>query len=119
MAYNTEFIVDQVKVMDEIHQFQNAVTLVKARWRITNTDYPNGEAFHVFHKYFYHDTLEAETFVPIEDVTDAMLEQWVTGGITVEAREAIYARAMVQIQVSHAEHGLTTYYQNPDAPILP
>ena len=114
MAFATEFIVDVVKTHDNIHGFENAIAVIKARWRITHTDYPNGEAFHGFHKYFHHDTYELETFTPIQDVTNEMMEQWVTSAITPETREAIFHRAFTQIQVTDAEHGLTTHYQNPD-----
>lgn len=113
MAFNREFIVDQVKTHDSIHGFENAIALIKARWKITHSDYPNGFAYHVFQKYFHHDTYTLETFVPIEDVTDAMMEQWVSEGISPEAMNEIYNAAFPVIQATDAEVGLTTHFHNP------
>jgi hypothetical protein len=119
MAFNKQFIVDQVKTHDNIYGFENAIALIKARWKITHSDYPNGFAYHAFHKYFHHDTYNLETFTPIQDVTDAMMEEWVSGAISPEAMNEIYNAAFPYIQATDAEHGLTTYYQNPEVTGMP
>jgi|TARA_B110000977_G_scaffold1268_1_gene1812 hypothetical protein len=114
MTFRTEFVVDQVLTHAEIHGFENAVALVRAHWKITHDSYPNGAAYHGFAKAFSSDVYELDTFTPVEDVTTAMFEQWVTSGLTPETRETIVDRSYTQIVASHEEFGLTTYYQNPD-----
>lgn len=119
MAFSREFIVDQVKVHDSIHGFENAIALIKARWKITHSDYPNGYAYHAFHKYLHHDTYTLETFVPIDQVTNEMMEQWVSADITPEVLNSIYTAALPFIQMKDAEAGLTTYYESADAIVGP
>ena len=112
MAYNLEFIVDQVKVHPEIHQFVNGIALIRARWKITNTDYPDGFAYHLLQKSFSHDSYTLETFVPAEDVTDAMMEEWLTGDMHANTKQNIKMASLQQIMFSHEEAQLTTYYEN-------
>jgi len=112
MAYNLEFIVDQVKVHPEIHKFVNGIALIRARWKITNTDYPDGFAYHLFQKSFSHDSYTLDTFVAAEDVTDAMMEEWVTGDMHADTKQRIKMASLQQIMFSHEEAQLTTYFEN-------
>jgi hypothetical protein len=114
MPFNTEFIVDLVKTHDEIYGFENAIALIQARWKITHTEYPNGYVYHAFRKYFHHDTYTLETFTPVDQVTNEMMEQWLTADLSPDVKNDIFHRAFPIIQQVDAEHGLTTHYQNPD-----
>ena len=42
MAYNREFIVDKIYVIDDFHGWIKAVARVEAYWKITNDEYPKG-----------------------------------------------------------------------------
>jgi hypothetical protein len=112
MAFNTQFVVDQVKVYPEIHKFTNGISLIRAHWIITNTDHPDGAAHHVFEKSFSHDSFTLETFVPVEDVTDAMMEEWVTSSIAADTIQKIKMAALERIRFTHEEAQMTTYFEN-------
>jgi len=115
MAFNREFIVDQVLTHDQIDDMQNVIAVIKARWKITHSDYPNGFAYHAFNKYYYEGDFDLDNFIPIEDVTDAILEQWVTSSMVPDTVNEIYVAAMPLIRAKDAEHGLTIHFQNPEA----
>ena len=112
MAFNTQFIVDKVSVYPEIHGFTNGIGQIRARWRITNTDHPDGFSDHLFEKNFHHDTFELDTFVQIADVTDAMMEEWVTAGMADETKQRVKMANLERIRLSHEEAQLTTYFEN-------
>lgn len=114
MAFNREFIVDQILVHEQLDDMQNAIASIKARWKITHSDYPNGVAYHVFHKIYLEGEFDLDNFIPIEDVTNAVMEQWLTANISPEAINEIYNAAFPQIKTTDATFGLTTYYENPD-----
>ena len=114
MGYSTEFIKDKVLTHDDYFQFENAVAVVHARWRVTNSQYPNGFAYHYFHVTLNLDGLEPGTFIAVEDVTDTQLEAWCTAGITDNTVVEIHTGLLSQIQYTHGIAGLTTYYQNSD-----
>ena len=115
MSFTKEFVVNEVRVHSEIHGFTNAIALIIAHWRITHSDYPNGVAYHFFRKYFHHDLYTLETFTPVEDVTDAMMEQWLTADMTPESIIEIENRAMDVIKQKDAEAGLQVYYTAADS----
>lgn len=119
MAFNLEFIKDTVLTHDEIHGFENAIAYVAARWKITHSDWPNGFVYHGFSKRLPIEELTLETYIPIEDVTDAQLEAWVISDVDADTRLNIQMRALPFIQQKHELFGLTRYYQNPDAPRTP
>lgn len=112
MAFNRQFIVDQVKVYPEIHKFVNGIGLIRARWRITHTDHPDGYADHLFEKAFHHDSFELDTFVAIDDVTDAMMEEWLTADMLEATKQRIMMANLERIRRSHEEAQLSTYFEN-------
>jgi hypothetical protein len=115
MGFSTEFIVDQVLKHDEIHGFEDAIAVIKARIKILHSGYPNGYAYHAFHKVFPTSVYTLETFTPIDAVTDAMMEQWCMADINTDVLNNIFNAALPFIKMKHNEHGLTVHYQNPDA----
>jgi len=114
MAFSTEFIVDQVKVHPDLHGFQNAIALIRARWKITNSDHPDGFAYHMFEKAFNEDVYTLETFVAVDDVTDAMMESWLTSALTADTVLRIKMNALPRIEFTHEEARLTVHYVNPE-----
>ena len=112
MARQLEFIKDEVLVQD-IHGFTGAIAVVKGRWKVKCTDYPNGFSYHRFYKVFDDDTLTLETFVALDDVTDEMLETWVVGDVSEDTKQKIYQAALPVIRQTHFEAGLTRHYRNP------
>jgi hypothetical protein len=66
----------------------------------------------LFEKNFHHDTFELDTFVQIEDVTDAMMEEWVTAGMAEETKQRIKMANLERIRLSHEEAQLSTYFEN-------
>ena len=118
MAFTHEFVVDRVLVHDNYFGFQNAVKLIQAHWVIRHTEYPDGRAHHYFEIKFDLDDpgLDPETYVPISDVSDAVIEQWLTGDLTYTQINDINANAFPMIQRVHEIESLETWYENPDAP---
>lgn len=114
MAFAKQFVVDLVKTHDNYYGWPNAVGFVRAHWNITHSDYPSGEAKHYFVAELDVDAITADSFVAIDDVTDAILEQWVTGGMTSEDVLGIENNAISLIRSSHFIESLTTHYTNPN-----
>lgn len=114
MAFNKEFIIDSVKTIDNYFGWPNAVAFVQARWKITHTDYPEGAAYHVFVQELDVESITESTFVLIDDVTDQLIEQWVTSKLDPETVIRIEMNALEVIKASHYHSALTTHYQNPD-----
>ena len=114
MAYNREFIKYEVLTHAEIHGFTNAIAYIRAALKITNTDFPNGVAYHAMEKLFPDSSYERETFIPIEDVTDAMMEEWLLADYPAEVLANIDLHALANIKKTHEKHGLTTYYRKTD-----
>jgi hypothetical protein len=111
MAFQREFIKYEVLTRDEIDGFSNAIVSISAAFKITNTEFPNGFAYHSMEKLFPDSSYELETFIPIEDVTDAMMEEWLVADYSADVLANINMHALATIKKTHEKHGLTTYYK--------
>jgi hypothetical protein len=116
MSFSREFIVDTIKTHDAYYGYVNAIAIVSARWKITNSQYPNGCAYHCFMKELDVDSLTPACFLPIEDVSNEQLEQWCIADMSPNTIAEIELMALIEIKRSHAMQSLTTYYQNPEVP---
>jgi hypothetical protein len=116
MAYTKEFIVDRVYTQPEYYGWVDTVLLVEARWKITHNDYPNASSYHLFRTELDTTDLSHDTYVPLADVTDAMLEQWVTSQLTPDQVRAIEGAALPALRYMHYKSTLNEHYSNPDFP---
>lgn len=114
MAFSKQFVVDVVKTHDDYYGWQNAVAIVQARWIITHSDFPLGEAVHVFTQELDCQAITEESYIPIENVTDADYERWVTAAMSPELITNIENHSLAYIKKTHRMASLTTHYQNPD-----
>lgn len=120
MAFNKQFVVDVVKVHDNYFGWENAVALVQARWIITHSEYPLGQATHVFTQELDCESITEESFIAIDDVTDADYERWVTASLNPQTVASIEDHSLNYIKKTHRIASLTTHYTNPDmtGPVL-
>ena len=114
MSYSREFIKDKVLKYDEYYGWENAIAFIYARWKITNSQYPDGFAYHYFQKELNVDAITKETFISIDDVTDEQLEAWCISGISNNTIEEIQMHNLPVIQQSHKLAQMTTHYENTD-----
>lgn len=114
MSYAREFIKDKVLTHDSYYGWDNAVAVVHARWKITNSQYPQGFAYHHFMQELDVDHIERDTFIAIADVTDAILETWCTRHLGNNNIVEIETNSLAEIQRCHRMAQLTTHYKNPD-----
>ena len=112
MSYTREFIKDKILTHDEYYGWQNAIAMVFARWKITNSQYPNGFAYHYFQKELDVNAITTDTFIPVDQVTDAQLEAWCLSGISNNTIAEIETHNLAEIQHRHKMAQLTTYYEN-------
>lgn len=119
MAFTKEFVVDLVKTHDNYYGWPNLVQFVQAHWKITHSSYPDGEAVHYFVKELNVDEVTEETYLAIDEVTDSVLEQWVTADLTADEVTAVENHSISIIRSSHFRSSLTTHYQNPDSLVVP
>jgi hypothetical protein len=114
MAFSREFIVDAVYKQEEYFGWENTVLMVEARWKITHSDFPGAAVFHRFVVDLDTTFLSHDTYVPIDQVTDAILEEWVTAPLTQDQISAIEGNALPALRRIHYKNSLTVHYQNPD-----
>ena len=84
MAYNREFIVDKIYVIDDFHGWIKTVARVEAYWKITNDEYPKGFKNYDLSKDLPIEDITRDTWVDIDKVTNNHLEAWVTVGMTTQ-----------------------------------
>jgi hypothetical protein len=116
MSVQKEFIVDIIKKYDNYAGFQNVISYIQARWKLTHPQYPNGFTYHLFTRKLDLSSLNNETFKPIDQVTNEEMEVWCLEGITTTQRLEILNQAIDPIMYSHEINSMTTYYTNPDLP---
>jgi len=114
MAFNKQFVVDVVKTHEDYFGWANAVALVQARWIITHSEYPLGEAVHTFVQEIDCEGITEESFISIDDVTDADYERWVTASLSPQVIASIEDHSLRHIKKTHRIASLTTHYTNPD-----
>ena len=114
MSYSKEFIKDKIFVHTEYYGWENAVAVVCARWKITNSQYPDGFAYHYFEKELDVNSITRETFVNIDDLTDADFEAFCAEGLTINSVCEIEMDALAEIRRSHWMATLNTYYENTE-----
>lgn len=114
MSYSREFIKDRVLTHDNYYGWENAIAVIFARWKITNSQYPDGFSYHNFVKELDVNAITRDTWVPINEVTDAQLETWCTQGLTANTIAEIETHHLTQIQQQHNMAQLTEHYVNPD-----
>jgi|TARA_B110000908_G_C10115593_1_gene385111 hypothetical protein len=115
MAYAREFIKDTVLTHDEYYGFANAIAVIRGRWRITNTQYPNGFAYYPISAKLDLNSMAPDTYTAIADVTDAQLEAWCAAGMTANTITEIETSVLPIIKDKHELAALTTHYQIADA----
>ena len=114
MSYTREFIKDKILTHDSYAIFSNVIAVIYARWKITNSEYPNGFAYHYFHKELNVSAVTGQTFILIENVTDEQLEAWCISGLSNNTIVEIETHNLAEIQARHKMAQLTEYYTNPD-----
>ena len=114
MSYTREFIKDKILTHDEYYGWQNTIAVIYARWKITNSQYPDGFAYHYFHKELDVDAITQDTFIAIDDVTDEQLEAWCVAGLSNNTIVEIETHNLAEIQARHKMAQLTEHYTNPD-----
>lgn len=113
MSINKEFIPDILKKYDNYFGFENVISYIQARWKLTDSEYPNGVTYHSFNIKLDLTNLSNETFTPIDQITNETLELWCTQSISTTQRLEILNRALMPIISSHEINSMTTYYVNP------
>ena len=116
MTINKEFIVDVVKKYDNYFGFENVISYIRARWKLTDPEYPNGSTYHVFNCKLDLGNLTPETFKPIDQVTNTEMEQWCEQTLSTAQKLDILNRAGEPIKYSHEINSMSVYYINPDLP---
>jgi hypothetical protein len=114
MAVKTEFIVDLIKKYDNYAGFENVISYIEARWKLTDSLYPNGAAYHVFRFKVNLDNLSPSTFKPIAEITNEEMEAWCSTTMTTDQKAQILSRAIDPIMYSHEINSMTVYYTNPN-----
>jgi hypothetical protein len=115
MAYAREFIKDAVFTHDDYYGFPDAIAVIQGRWKITNTQYPDGFAYYPLRVKLDLTVMTPATYTAVTDVTDAQLEAWCTATMTGTQIAEIEMSVLHLIQDKHERAALTTYYQNADA----
>jgi hypothetical protein len=115
MAYAREFIKDTVFVHDEYYGYVNAIAVIRGRWKITNTQYPNGFAYYPVSVKLDLTVMTPDTYTEIADVTDAQLAAWCAAGTTANTMTELETSVLSIIKDKHELASLTTYYQNAGA----
>ena len=114
MSYTRKFIKDRLLTHDEYYGWQNAIAVIYARWKITNSQYPDGFAYHYFQKELNVDAITQDTFIAIDDVTDEQLEAWCVAGLSDNTIVEIETHNLAESQARHKMAQLTEYYTKPD-----
>ena len=117
MSVNAKFIVDKVDVYEEYYGWSNVVSRVNARWELTHPDYPDAKVYHIFFFTLDPTAIQQESFVPIEQATDEVLEQWCLATVSAETMQEIKVAAIPALRYQQQGKGLTTYYSNPASPV--
>jgi hypothetical protein len=90
MSYTREFIKDRLLTHDSHAIWSDVIAIVYARWKITNSEYPDGFAYHYFQTELNVAGLSNNTIVEIE------------------------THNLAEIQHRHKLAQLTEYYTNPN-----
>ena len=114
MSYTREFIKDRLLTHDSHAIWSDVIAIVYARWKITNSEYPDGFAYHYFQTELNVSAATGQTFIPIENVTDEQLEAWCIFGLSNNTIVEIETHNLAEIQYRHKLAQLTEYYTNPD-----
>jgi len=118
MTINKEFILDLVKKYDNYNGFENVISYIQARWKLTDPQYPNGVTYHLFTLKIDLSNLNSSTFKPIDQITNSEMEAWCEATLTTDQKLSIETGAITPIRESHEFNSMTTYYQNPSAFII-
>jgi hypothetical protein len=114
MSYSKEFIKDKILIHELYHQWENVINVIYARWKITNSEYPSGFSYYYFEKELDINVMERDTYIAIDDVTDAQLEAWCVADLTPNTISVIQSDGLAEIRKSHWLSTLTTHYENPE-----
>jgi len=114
VTIKTEFIVDLIKKYDNYAGFENVIAYIEARWKITDSMYPNGAAYHVFRCKLDLTNLQPDTYKPISEITNEEMEAWCTKTISQNEKINILNNAIGTIIESHEINSMTVYYVNPN-----
>jgi hypothetical protein len=114
VTIKTEFIVDLIKKYDNYAGFENVIAYIEARWKITDSAYPNGAAYHVFRCKLDLTNLNSDTYKPIGEITNEEMEAWCTKTIPQNEKINILNNAIGTIIESHEINSMTVYYVNPN-----
>ena len=114
MSYTREFIKDRLLTHDSHAIWSDVIAVVYARWKITNSQYPDGFAYHYFQKELDVNAITQDTFIAIDDVTNEQLETWCVAGLSNNTIVEIETHNLAEIQHRHKMAQLTEHYTNPD-----
>lgn len=114
MTVKTEFIVDLIKKYDNYAGFENVISYIEARWKLTDPLYPNGATYHLFRYKADLSNLTPGTFKPITEITNEEMEAWCSSQLTTNQKLEILSRAIDPIMYSHEINSMTVYYTNPN-----